>query len=97
MFIHGREANRRNSFLVLYTFYKNVLYISAQYVFAFWSCFSGQPLYESFIYQLYNITFTSLPIMYYCLFDFEFNKDATTDPDNEFDEDGFKIMKKNQV
>ena len=41
MFIHGREANRRNSFLVLYTFYKNVLYISAQYVFAFWSCFSG--------------------------------------------------------
>lgn len=94
MFIHGREANRRNSFLVLYTFYKNVLYISAQYVFAFWSCFSGQPLYESIIYQMYNITFTSLPIMYYCLFDFEYNKDATTDPDNQFDEDGFQIMRK---
>lgn len=27
MFIHGREAYRRNSFLVLYTFYKNILYI----------------------------------------------------------------------
>ena len=28
MFVHGREAYRRNSFLVLYTFYKNILYIS---------------------------------------------------------------------
>ena len=75
MFIHGREANRRNSFLVLYTFYKNVLYITAQYIFAFWSCFSGQPMYEPFIYQLYNITMTSLPIMFFALFDFEYEKD----------------------
>ena len=33
-------------------------------------------MYESFIYQMYNITFTSLPIMYYALFDFEHEKDA---------------------
>jgi len=37
--------------------------------------FSGQPLYEPFIYQLYNITMTSLPIMFYALFDFEYEKD----------------------
>lgn len=58
--------------LVLYSFYKNVLYISTQYVFSWWSCFSGQPLYEGFIYQLYNITFTSLPIFYYCIYDMEY-------------------------
>lgn len=74
MFIHGREAYRRNSFLILYTFYKNILYITTQYVFAFWSIFSAQVLYEPFIYQLYNITFTSVPIMYYALFDFEYEK-----------------------
>jgi phospholipid-transporting ATPase len=74
MFIHGREAYRRNSFLVLYTFYKNILYISPQYVFGFYSYFSAQVLYEPFIYQLYNITFTSIPIMFYALFDFEFEK-----------------------
>lgn len=74
MFVHGREAYRRNSFLILYTFYKNILYITTQYVFAFWSAFSAQVLYEPFIYQLYNLTFTSVPIMYYALFDFEYEK-----------------------
>ena len=29
MFVHGREAYRRNSLLILYTFYKNVLYVTA--------------------------------------------------------------------
>ena len=76
MFVHGREAYRRNSLLVLYNFYKNVLYITVQYYFGFFSAFSGQPLYEPFIYQLYNITMTSFPIMYYALFDFEFEKDV---------------------
>ena len=74
MFIHGREAYRRNSLLVLYTFYKNILYICTQYVLGFWSVFSAQVLYEPFIYQLYNIMFTSIPIMYYALFDFEYDK-----------------------
>ena len=27
LFFHGREAYRRNSFLILYTFYKNFLYV----------------------------------------------------------------------
>jgi len=61
--------------LILYTFYKNVLYVTTQFFFGFWSAFSGQPLYEPMIYQLYNITMTSLPIMYYALFDFEHEKD----------------------
>jgi len=74
MFIHGREAYRRNSMLVAYTFYKNVLYVMPQYYFGFNSAFSGQTLYEAFIYQLYNITMTSLPIMYYALFDFQYFK-----------------------
>ena len=76
MFVHGREAYRRNSLLILYTFYKNVLYVTTQFFFGFFSAFSGQPLYEAFIYQMYNITFTSLPIMYFALFDFEHEKDA---------------------
>lgn len=32
-------------------------------------------MYEPFIYQLYNITMTSLPIMFFALFDFEYEKD----------------------
>mmetsp|Transcript_53798 Transcript_53798/g.73741 ORF Transcript_53798/g.73741 Transcript_53798/m.73741 type:complete len:86 (+) Transcript_53798:675-932(+) len=74
MFVHGREAYRRNTFLINYTFYKNALYIIVQYYFGRDSLFSGQPMYEPFIYQLYNITFTGLPIMIYALFDFECSK-----------------------
>jgi len=83
MFVHGREAYRRNAFLVLYNFYKNILYITCQYIFGFWSGFSAQVLYEPLIYQMYNITFTSVPIMYYALFDFEYDKFAWTDADQK--------------
>ena len=37
--------------------------------------FSGQVLYEKAIYQLYNITFTSFPIMWYAVWDKEYEKD----------------------
>ena len=50
MFLHGREAYRRNSDLVCYTFYKNMLYVVPQTWFGFFSAFSGQVLYEPFIY-----------------------------------------------
>mmetsp|Transcript_39759 Transcript_39759/g.28732 ORF Transcript_39759/g.28732 Transcript_39759/m.28732 type:complete len:276 (-) Transcript_39759:178-1005(-) len=75
MFIHGREGYRRNAFLVNYIFYKNVLYIVVQYFFGNYSLFSGQPLYEPFIYQLYNITFTGMPIVIYAIFDFQMTKE----------------------
>jgi len=50
LFVHGREAYRRNAYLIKYTFYKNILYIFVQYVFGAVSAFSGQTLYEPFIY-----------------------------------------------
>lgn len=74
MFVHGREAYRRNAFLVKYTFYKNILYVSTNYFLGFWSAFSSQLMYEKYIYILWNITMTSLPIMYFALFDFEYEK-----------------------
>lgn len=69
LFAHGRECYRRNSYLVIYIFYKNILFVVPQFWFGFLSVFSGQPLYEQWIYQLYNIIFTSIPIMWYAIFD----------------------------
>jgi len=60
--------------LIKYTFYKNVMYMITWFYFGFYSGFSGQPMYEPLIYQLYNITMTSIPIMYFALFDFEYTK-----------------------
>lgn len=41
LFIHGREAYRRNSMLIKYTFYKNVMYMITWFYFGFNSGFSG--------------------------------------------------------
>ena len=41
LFVHGRECYRRNSDILVWTFYKNMLYITAQFWFGFYSTFSG--------------------------------------------------------
>ena len=50
LFFHGREAYRRNCDTVLFMFYKNVLYVMVQFLFGYYSVFSGQTMYEKWIY-----------------------------------------------
>ena len=71
MFYHGRESYRKNSFVINYTFYKNILYITTQYFNGWFSVFSGQPLYENVMYQTYNFCMTSVPLMWYGIYDQE--------------------------
>jgi phospholipid-transporting ATPase len=76
LFQHGRECYRRNSYLISYMFYKNVIFVFPMFWYGFYSVFSGVSFYEPFIYQLYNMFFTSNPIIYYALFDYEFQKET---------------------
>ena len=69
LFFHGRESYRKNSTLILYNFFKNVLLCMPQFWFGWSNWLSGQTLYEAVNYQLFNITFTSAPIIIYALFD----------------------------
>lgn len=69
LFCHGREAYRRNSYLISYIFYKNCLYVIPIIAFGCISRFSATTLYNLWLYQLYNVTFTTLPIMWYAIFD----------------------------
>jgi len=75
MFIHGREAYRRNAYLVKYTIYKNVFFVLPQYWFGIYSGFTGQMVYEQWLYQLYNLAVATFPPMWYALFDFEYEKE----------------------
>ena len=50
LFYHGRECYRKNANVVCYSFYKSMVYVIAQFWFGFASVFSGQALYEPFIY-----------------------------------------------
>lgn len=71
LYVHGRESYRKNSFVVCYNFYKNVLFVLPQFWFGIQSGFSGQPLYDPWIYQLYNIFFSCLPIIWFGIYDKE--------------------------
>jgi P-type E1-E2 ATPase len=74
LFFHGRENYRRNANLVVYTFYKNFIFVFAQFWFAFNNAFSGQVLFEPIIFQFFNIVFTGFPIIFYATYDLEFEK-----------------------
>lgn len=74
LFCHGRECYRRNTYLVSYMFYKNVLYVMPIFMFGFVSFFSGTVIYDVYMYQLYNVIFTGLPIIWFAIFDWEFDK-----------------------
>ena len=69
MFFHGRECYRKNSNLILYNFFKNILLNFPSFWFAYYNNFSGTTAYDEMGYQLFNLAFTSFPIGIYSLFD----------------------------
>ena len=50
LFVHGREAYRRNSYLILYMFYKNVIYVLPIFWYGCLSVFSGTQIYNKYLY-----------------------------------------------
>uniref|UniRef100_A0A8D1IXI7 Phospholipid-transporting ATPase n=1 Tax=Sus scrofa TaxID=9823 RepID=A0A8D1IXI7_PIG len=67
LFVHGHFYYIRIATLVQYFFYKNVCFITPQFLYQFYCLFSQQTLYDSVYLTLYNICFTSLPILIYSL------------------------------
>ena len=75
LFVHGRESYRKNSFIVCYNFYKNFLFVFPQFWLGFSNYFSGQYLYDPYLYQFFNIIFASLPIGWFGIYDKEVSYD----------------------
>nr|XP_010950660.1 PREDICTED: probable phospholipid-transporting ATPase IH [Camelus bactrianus] len=67
LLVHGHFYYIRVSELVQYFFYKNVCFIFPQFLYQFFCGFSQQTLYDTAYLTLYNISFTSLPILLYSL------------------------------
>ncbi|XP_021110461.1 probable phospholipid-transporting ATPase IF isoform X1 [Heterocephalus glaber] len=67
LFVHGHFYYIRIATLVQYFFYKNVCFITPQFLYQFYCLFSQQTLYDSMYLTLYNICFTSLPVLIYSL------------------------------
>jgi len=66
---HGRYNYMRNSELILYFFYKNIIFTVPQVYFAYISDFSAQTVFDDFYISFYNLFFTSLPIIVRCVFE----------------------------
>ncbi|CAB1452996.1 unnamed protein product [Pleuronectes platessa] len=69
LLVHGHFYYIRIATLVQYFFYKNVCFITPQFLYQFFCLFSQQTLYDSVYLTLYNICFTSLPILVFSLFE----------------------------
>lgn len=61
--VHGRWCYLRISEMILYFFYKNMVFTIIQFYFSFVSAFSGQSIYDDSYIVFFNLIFTSLPLM----------------------------------
>ncbi|EGR31814.1 phospholipid-translocating p-type flippase family protein, putative [Ichthyophthirius multifiliis] len=66
---HGRECYRRNSITILYNFYKNVMSLTPMLFLGFNSGFSASNIYDIYVFQFYNASFTAFPIIFYAASD----------------------------
>ncbi|EAT35270.1 AAEL012549-PA, partial [Aedes aegypti] len=62
LLVHGHYFSTRLAILVLYFFYKNLIFMGIQFFFQVDSMFSSQSVYDSIFLTLYNVLYTSLPI-----------------------------------
>jgi len=70
VFVYGREAYRKNSTMVLYCFFKNILLVMPQFWYAMvFVNSSGVIIYNEILYQFVNIIYTSVPIVCYAVLD----------------------------
>ena len=90
LIVYGRESYRKNSLLVLYTFWKNILVVFPQFWYALaFNNFSGMTLYDKFLYQFVNLLYTSLPIIFFAIWDVEV-KDTHLESDPKFYKAGLR-------
>ena len=56
-------------------FYKNMLFVIPLFWYGIVSIYSGTAFYDPYLYQLFNLFFTGMPIMYFAIFDYEQTKE----------------------
>ncbi|ELK19322.1 Putative phospholipid-transporting ATPase IK [Pteropus alecto] len=69
LLVHGRWSYMRICKFLRYFIYKTVASMMVQIWFAFYNGFTAQPLYEGWFLALYNLLYTTLPVLYIGLFE----------------------------
>lgn len=63
LLVHGHYHSTRLNLLVLYFFYKNILFMTIMFMFQFYTFFSTSSVYDSLFLTLYNVLYTSVPVL----------------------------------
>ncbi|XP_058063348.1 phospholipid-transporting ATPase IF [Anopheles bellator] len=63
LLVHGHYSSVRLSILVMYFFYKNLVFMGIQLFFQIHSLFSNQSVYDSIYLTLYNVIYTAIPVL----------------------------------
>ena len=69
LLLHGRYSFRRVTKLILYFFMKNVALVLTNFWYAIDNSFTGQSLFEEWTLALFNVVFTSVPIVIFAVLD----------------------------
>ncbi|KAL8533454.1 hypothetical protein ACS0TY_009732 [Phlomoides rotata] len=69
LLVHGHWCYRRISTMICYFFYKNLTFGITVFLYEAYTSFSGQPAYNDWFLSLYNVFFTSLPVVALGVFD----------------------------
>ncbi|XP_059775166.1 phospholipid-transporting ATPase IK [Balaenoptera ricei] len=69
LLVHGRWSYMRVCKFLRYFIYKTLASMMVQIWFAFYSGFTAQPLYEGWFLALFNLLYTTLPVLYIGLFE----------------------------
>ena len=62
--VHGRWNYVRISEMILYFFYKNIIFTMPQIIYCFFNGYSGQSVYDDLYIGTYNLVFTSFPLLF---------------------------------
>lgn len=69
LLVHGQLSHYRIARLIKYSFYKNIAFAFILIYYQFFNGFSGQPLIDDISAAMYNVVFTSVPILLFALVD----------------------------
>lgn len=71
LFVHGREALRKNSFLLYFCIFRNFSFSFINVIYNFYTGFSGVSVFNTWSKQIINLFFTSIPLILYVILDRE--------------------------
>ncbi|KAE8736256.1 putative phospholipid-transporting ATPase 9 [Hibiscus syriacus] len=69
LLVHGHWCYRRISSMICYFFYKNIAFGFTIFLYEVYTSFSAQPAYNDWYLSLYNVFFSSLPVIAMGVFD----------------------------